>query len=134
MSVIVIAIVALVVVAVLGFAGFLAFMHIQQRRRGGSGASSLFPSSFKGMFGGSAERETGTRFAALDVDEAWDTHVDEEMGYDSVRMHDNSRKSLTHEELDDRYDEVMDGGEPSNPFGSGSTSTKKHTSAFREGM
>lgn len=69
------------------------------------------------------------------VDEAWDSHVDEEMGYDSVRMHsatNNTKDGLSHEELDDRYEQVMEGGESSNPFGSGSTSTKKHTSAFRE--
>lgn len=68
------------------------------------------------------------------VDEAWDSHVDEEMGYDSVRMQGSQRKdSLSREELDDRYEEVMDGGGASNPFGSGSTSVK-HQSNFKEDM
>lgn len=66
MGAITIAIIALVVIAVLGFVGFLAFYHIQQRRRGGS-TGSVFPSSITGIFGGSSnERETGTRFAALE--------------------------------------------------------------------
>lgn len=69
------------------------------------------------------------------MDEAWDSHVDEEMGYDSVRMQEQQgtlrKESLSHEELDERYEEVMEGGAVSNPFGSGSTSTK-HQSAFQE--
>lgn len=74
----------------------------------------------------------------LSVDEAWDAHVDEEMGYDSVRMKDHgNRDTLTHDELDERYDEIMDGnGESSNPFGSGSARVddSNRKSAFKESI
>lgn len=76
MSIIILAIIALVVVVIVGFVAFLAIYQIQQRRQagpghgggggGGGGTGSLFPTSFRGVFGGSSERETGTRFAALE--------------------------------------------------------------------
>lgn len=74
MSIIILAIIALVVVVIVGFVAFLAIYQIQQRRQagpghgggGGGSTGSLFPTSFKGVFGGSSERETGTRFAALE--------------------------------------------------------------------
>lgn len=65
MGAITIAIIVLVVAAVVGFALFLGLYHYQQRRRGVT-PSSILPTSFKGVFGGSTERETGTRFAALE--------------------------------------------------------------------
>lgn len=65
MGAVTIAIIVLVVAVVVGFAAFLGIYHYQQRRRGVT-ASSILPTSFKGVFGGSTERETGTRFAALE--------------------------------------------------------------------
>lgn len=65
MGVITLAIVVLVASVVVGFAAFMGIYHYQQRRRGITNAS-IIPTSFKSVFGGSAERETGTRFAALE--------------------------------------------------------------------
>lgn len=54
------------------------------------------------------------------------------MGYDSVRMANTTQKeTMTHEELDDRYEEVMGDGEgSSNPFDDPASSRR---SAFKEG-
>lgn len=68
------------------------------------------------------------------VDEAWDSHVDEEMGYDSVRLQSGTQKEgMTHEELDDRYEEIMGDGEATttNPFDDPANNRK---SAFKEGI
>lgn len=57
------------------------------------------------------------------VDEAWDSHVDEEMGYDAVQLkHSAAGQQLSRDELDERYESVMDPqSSSSNPFGSGSS-------------
>ncbi|ORY77718.1 hypothetical protein BCR37DRAFT_119937 [Protomyces lactucae-debilis] len=176
MSAIIIAIVVLVVAAVIGFVAFVVLYHLKQRRNGMPTSGILPPvDAFKSAFtgrgtgsrgnhsaggagiggafglgrmGGNSGEERSTRFAALDVDEAWDTHVDEEMGYDQSRSKDQRLQSgrgmsgrLSHEELDDRYESVMDGGDDDerNPFGSGAydagdvSPTNDHRkSAFKE--
>lgn len=68
------------------------------------------------------------------VDEAWDSHVDEEMGYDSVRLQNNTTKEgMTHKELDDRYEEVMGDGEEAavDPFNDPANARQ---SAFKESI
>ena len=71
MGAITIALVVLLVAVIVGFAAFLTYYHVRQRRsastmRGGGGASSFLSGLFGGAGSSRSERETGTRFAALE--------------------------------------------------------------------
>lgn len=67
MGVITIVLIVIVVAVIVGTAAFLVLYNVRQRRSGGGGSgSSILPTSFRSVFGGSSERETGTRFAALE--------------------------------------------------------------------
>ena len=130
-----IALVVIVVLVAIGFGGYLVYYHLSARRRGHV-PQSVIPSHITNVFsrnrptssggGGFADGAFGSRggpgsggggvggrsrqkFSALDVDEAWDSHVDEEMvDYDNVRMTDRSTsgvgggaKTAYYDELDD---------------------------------
>lgn len=67
----------------------------------------------------------------LSVDEAWDARVDDEMGYDGVRL--QNKEPVSHSELDRRYDQVMEGGS-SDPFADPQNNDPSKKSLFREEM
>ncbi|BFZ56395.1 hypothetical protein PYCC9005_003441 [Savitreella phatthalungensis] len=123
---IVIALVVIIVVAGLSFAGYLAYYHVTARRQGRipdgmlpDHITNIFSRSSGGGGGGvggvggdAIGLRTGrvgrTKFSALDVDEAWDSHVDEEMGYESGKgaggrpsQQPGTSKTTYYDELDD---------------------------------
>lgn len=146
-----IALVVIVVVVALGFGGYLVYYHLSARRRGhtpgsvipdhitnvfsrnrptsgggGSGGAFASDGAFGVRGGGGGAGGTGRsrqKFAALDVDEAWDSHVDEEMAdYDNVRLADRSggggnAKTAYYDELDDVDDSTHLAAGPSSSRG-----------------